>query len=121
MRNVLNEEILNKMITDYHNGINLIELSKIYGFEEQTIQKHFKKVGIRITRSNAKRFSNEEINNIICDYQNGMKPYELAKKYHRDAGTLIGKLQSLGIYKYTTHRFTDEEINLLRLYYTTED
>ena len=30
MRNVLNEEILNKMITDYHNGINLIELSKIY-------------------------------------------------------------------------------------------
>ena len=69
MRNVLNEEILNKMITDYHNGINLIELSKIYGFEEQTIQKHFKKVGIRITRGNAKKFSNEEINNIICDYQ----------------------------------------------------
>ena len=34
MRNVLNEEILNKMITDYHNGINLIELSKAYGFEE---------------------------------------------------------------------------------------
>lgn len=121
MRNVLNEEILNKMITDYHNGINLIELSKAYGFEEQTIQKHFKKVGIRITRGNAKRFSNEEINNIISDYQNGMKPYELAKKYHRDAGTLIGKLQSLGIYKYTTHRFTDEEINLLRLYYPIGD
>ena len=65
----------------------------------------------------AKKFTEKEINDIITDYENGMRPFELAKKYNRDSGTLIGKLKSLGIYKNTCYRFSDEDIEFLRVNY----
>ena len=41
MRKILTKDILECMIRDYHNGLGLVELSNKYGFQEQTIQKHF--------------------------------------------------------------------------------
>ena len=68
-----------------------------------------------------RKFSNDEINSIIFDYQNGLRPFELAKKYDRNSGTIIGKLKSLGVYKNSLHRFTDDEINFLKEHYPKGD
>ena len=77
----ITKEILDKMINDYHSGTSLIELSEKYDFQPQTIQRHFKKNGLYISKGNARKFSKEELDAIIKDYNNGMRPYELGEKY----------------------------------------
>ena len=71
----------------------------------------------------AKRFTETELNNIIKDYNNGngLKPYQLAKKYDRLSGTIICKLKDLGIYKDSNYRFTNEDIEFLKKYYPSGD
>ena len=117
MRSILTKEILDKMIEDYNYGTGLVGLSGKYKFQEQTIQKHFKTKGIRITKGSARRFEMDELNSIIRDYNNGMKPIDLGKKYNRNPTTIIGKLKDLNIYKDSTHRFTDDEIEFLQIHY----
>lgn len=54
----------------------------------------------------AKRFfTKEELDNIIKDYDNGngLRPFELAKKYDRNPSSISNKLKDLGLYKYTTY------------------
>lgn len=121
MRKILTEEILNNMVEDCHNGVGLEELSSTYGFQEQTIQKNFCKLGLSITKSNARKFTKDEIDSIVLDYKNGMKPYELATKYQRKSGTIIGKLKSIGVYEDKNYRFTEKEIELLKQYYCMGD
>lgn len=121
MRNILTNEILENMISDYHNGLDLTELSKKYNFQEQTIQRHFHTLGLRITKGKAKSFSKSELENIIKDYQNGMKPFELAQKYKRESGTIIGKLKSINIYKNSTYRFTIDDVEFLKVHYPVGD
>lgn len=67
------------------------------------------------------KFTEEELQNIISDYKNGMPPYKLAEKYKRDSGTIIGKLQRLGIYKNKNYRFTKEDIKFLKEHYPKGD
>ena len=67
------------------------------------------------------KFTDEELQRIIEDYKNGMPPYKLAEKHKRDSGTLIGKLQALGIYKNKNYRVTKEDIEFLREYYPRGD
>ena len=55
----ITKEILDKMINDYHSGTSLIELSEKYNFQPQTIQRHFKKNGLYISKGNARKFSKE--------------------------------------------------------------
>lgn len=72
----------------------------------------------------AKRFfTKEELDNIIKDYDNGngLRPFELAKKYGRPLGTIIAKLKSIGIYRNSTYRFTEKDIQFLRDYYPYGD
>ena len=121
MRRVVTEKNLEEMVNDYHNGMDLNELSDKYKFQNQTIQRKFKELGIKITISKAKKFSDEEIENIINDYNSGMRPYELASKYKRGSTTIIDKLTKLGIYKKQKHYFTDEEIEILKQYYPIGD
>lgn len=121
MRKTLTKEILNSMIADYNSGLGLVDLSEKYEFEEQTIQRHFRKSGLMITKGNARKFSKDELENIIRDYQNGMRPFELSKKYNRKSGTIIGKLKDIGIYKNTTYRFTKEDIDFLKTHYIIGD
>ena len=71
----------------------------------------------------AKRFfTKEELDNIIKDYDNGngLRPFELAKKYDRNPSS-SNKLKDLGLYKYTTYRFTAEDIQFLKDYYPYGD
>ena len=70
-----------------------------------------------------KFFTQEEIDNIIKDYNygDGLRPYELAKKYNRNPSSISNKLKSLGIYKYTSYRFTDEDIEFLKENYPSGD
>ena len=68
----------------------------------------------------AKRFfTKEELDNIIKDYDNGngLRPFELAKKYDRNPSSISNKLKDLGLYKYTTYRFTEEDVQFLKDYY----
>lgn len=70
-----------------------------------------------------KLFTKEELDNIIKDYDNGngLRPFELGKKYNRNASSISNKLKDLGIYKYTIYRFTDDDIEFLREYYPKGD
>lgn len=69
----------------------------------------------------AKRFTKEELNAIILDYNNGMKPFELAIKYHRNSGTIIGKLQDIGVYDNTTVRLSENDISQIATLYQSKD
>ena len=60
------------------------------------------------------KFTSEEIQNIVNDYIGGMPPCELAIKYKRHPGTIIGKLQNLGVYKNKNYRVTKEDIEFLK-------
>ena len=51
------------------------------------------------------KITDEEWDLIISDYKNGLKPYQLAKKYNHKDMTIINKLCSLGIYT-KKHRYT---------------
>ena len=66
-----------------------------------------------------KRFTQDELKNIIKDYNNGngLRPYELANKYNRRSSSIICKLRTLGIYKNRNHRFSNEDIDFLKKYY----
>lgn len=66
---------------------------------------------------NELRFTEKEIENIVNDYNDGMTPKELSVKYDRHSGTIIGKLKSLGVYKPTKHRFTEDEVEFIREHY----
>lgn len=67
------------------------------------------------------RFSEEELNDLIIDYKNGMTPKALSEKYKRSAGAIIVKLQSLGVFTPTKYRFTQEDIEYLKEHYPVDD
>lgn len=118
-RKIITEELFQEMYNDYKNGFSSSQIAEKYGFKKGTIASHFNKRGFYW--STAKKFSVEEIDNIIMDYNNGMKPFELAKKYHRNSATIIDKLKSIGIYKRSTYRFTNEDIEFLKVHYPLGD
>lgn len=62
----------------------------------------------------AKRFTKEELDNIIEDYQNGMTPKDLEIKYSRKSATIINKLSDIGVYKKKTRRISKEDIDFLK-------
>lgn len=61
-----------------------------------------------------KKFSQEELENIISDYKNGLKLYKLSEKYNRKPEVILAKLRTLGIYKNLNHRWNQSEIILLK-------
>lgn len=112
-RKTITEDIFQQMKYDYINGCSIDDIVEKYKFKKNTIKLHFNKHGIYF----AKRFSKEELDAIIFDYQNGMKPFELAMKYNRNSATIISKLQSINIYENSTYRFTDNDIEFLKIHY----
>ena len=80
MRKYLTRDIFDCMMNDYNNGLNLPDMADKYGFQEQTIQRHFNKYGIRFTKGNTKPFGEDELNGIIEDYKKGIRPHELQEK-----------------------------------------
>lgn len=118
-RKIITEQISQMMLEDYNAGMTITELSGKYGFKQGSISSYFNKRGISLSK--VKRFSNEELENIINDYNDGMKLYELSQKYNRDSGTIIGKLQTIGIYKCSNYRYTKEDIDFLKKYYPLND
>ena len=69
----------------------------------------------------ARKFTQQEIQDIATDYKNGMSLKELAEKYDRSDCVILGKLQSLNIYQSKTNRWTIDEIELLKKYYSNLD
>lgn len=109
------KEVYPQIYADYKDGMTISELSVKYGFKPNSIRLYFNKQGINI--STARRFSEQELNNLINDYQNGMRPFELSKKYNRNSATIIGKLKEIGLYENNNYRFTDEDIEFLKIQY----
>ena len=58
-------------------------------------------------------FSQEEINNIINDYYNGMCPKDLGIKYNRNSSSIINKLKSLGEFNPSKQKWTKGEEQIL--------
>lgn len=61
------------------------------------------------------------LDDLILDYQNGMTPKQMSDKYTISAGTIISKLQSIGIYKNKNHRFTKDDLKYLQEHYPKDD
>ena len=120
MRRIITNEIFAEIERDYNSGLDLDKISEKYGFKKESIQRKFKQNG-KVLLSTAKKFSEDELRNVISDYYSGMKPFELAKKYNRTSATIIGKLRSLDIYERTNFRFSTEDIEFLRIYYPRND
>ena len=67
------------------------------------------------------KITQELLEKIIVDYKNGMTPKQMSDKYIINAGTIISRLQSIGIYKNTTYRFTEADLQYLKDHYPKED
>ncbi len=113
------KEVYPQIYADYKNGMDIVELSEKYNFKPSSIRLYFNKQGINF--SNANKFSEQELNDIIEDYQDGLRPFELAEKYGRNSATIIGKLKEIGLYKNSNYRFTDEDIDFLKIHYPLGD
>lgn len=61
-----------------------------------------------------KRFTKEELTNIVNDYKNGISLVELGKKYSRKPPVILTKLRSIGIYEDKTTKWNKEEIQILK-------
>ena len=63
-------------------------------------------------------FNEEELKNMINDYNDGVCLKDIGLKYDRDPATIIGKLKSLGIFIPKNVRWTQEEIDFLTRNYS---
>lgn len=67
------------------------------------------------------KITQQLLDEIIVDYKNGMTPKQMSDKYKINAGTIISRLQSIGIYKNKTYRFTEADLQYLKEHYPKED
>lgn len=67
------------------------------------------------------RITQSILDNLIIDYQNGMTPKQMSDKYTISAGTIISRLQSIGIYKNKNHRFTKDDLQYLQEHYPKDN
>lgn len=68
-----------------------------------------------------KRFTKEELSNIVKDYHNGIPLYKLSEKYERKPEVILAKLRSIDVYKNKTIRWNNEELEILKNNYPTAD
>lgn len=50
-----------------------------------------------------------------------MTPKQMSDKYYINAGTIISRLQSIGVYKNKNHRFTKDDLQYLQEHYPKDD
>ena len=55
-----------------------------------------------------KRFTKEELSNIVKDYHNGIPLYKLSEKYERKPEVILAKLRSSNVYENKTIRCNNE-------------
>lgn len=58
--------------------------------------------------------SNEDISNMILDYQNGKTVKYISEKYNRAMSTTINKLTDAGVYKKRNLNLTDEDMEFIK-------
>ena len=65
------------------------------------------------------KYTKEEMLNIKTDYENGMTPKEIGKKYHRNAKSIDDKLRRMGVAKRgrRIYDFTEEDMEFLKMEY----
>lgn len=62
------------------------------------------------------KYTKEEIDNIIRDYELGMSPKEIGKKYHRSSKSIDDKLRRMGIIRrgVKVYEFTKDDMEFLK-------
>lgn len=68
-----------------------------------------------------KRYTQNELNQIINDYNNHISLSELGKKYDRNPASILKKLTDIGIYTAKNLKWTKSELNILKQNYSTCD
>ena len=73
---------------------------------------------VYLTGGDVLKFSQEEVAAIVEDYTvNHLTIKELSKKYNRNDSCIIRWLKKKNVHKYTTYRYTKDDIEYLRKYY----
>lgn len=117
---IIQDEILDKIVEDYKNGISPDKLSEKYpDFSPYQIRENLKRIGV----FKSSFFTQTELNNLKEDYKFGYSTKQLAEKYNRPEETIKKKLQSLGLYipKDTNPPYSPQEIAILKQYYPIGD
>lgn len=56
-----------------------------------------------------RKFTEEELNAIIIDYKNGIRPIDIGEKYKRNSSSIINKLKELNVYVDSRVNYTEED------------
>lgn len=91
----ITQKILKKIVELHENGFSPKSISKIItDYSESQIRNFLKKEG----KHNNHMYTEDELSQIIFDYNNHMSFVELGQKYNRHPNSIAYKLKSLGIH-----------------------
>lgn len=118
MKRMVTKEILNNMIYDYNNGYNLDQLSKKYGFQKQTIRRHFRNCGFEEFKINRHpyQYTKEDIEFLKIYYSIGDWDSIFKRFPNMTKASINTKMSNLNI-KNEVHCWTNKEVDLLRKNY----
>lgn len=113
------QEEIDKMIEMYNQGNSCKRIAEVLCRNEDSVRKKLKDYNVFKPIGNV--ISDNELENITNDYKAGMRPCELANKYNRNAGTIISRLKSIGVYVDSRNNYTKEDEEFLKECYVNED
>ena len=91
----MTEELKNKMIKDYVNGMTARDVGNKYGYCTSTICRLMKKENVSRGRYSFKRVQITE--NVIKDFKSGLYCEDIAKKYNIEVHTIYSVLDQAGL------------------------
>lgn len=107
-----------KISERYKNGELLKNLANEYKVSVDKIRKLLKQNSLYFKKY--KSVSEDELCTYIKEYKNGLTPKEISLKYNRGDSTIIRVLRKAGFYIEQTSRWNEEEIEILKTYYSVE-
>ena len=113
------QEEIDKMIEMYNQGNSCKRIAEVLCRNEDSVRKKLKDYNVFKPIGNV--ISDNELENITNDYKAGMRPCELANKYNRNAGTIISRLKSIGVYVDSRNNYTKEDEEFIKECYVNED
>jgi Mor family transcriptional regulator len=93
----LDTEEIGMIIDDYENGIVIRKIAEKFNIDNSTVKKVLIRKNIPRTRAKAITIPGNKIENIVVDYQNGMKCQEILGKYHISKTSLRRILQKSSV------------------------
>jgi len=93
---------MEQVISDYQSGMSPYQLAKKYGVSDSTIRNRLSEAGVQTrTHAESRRWIELPVDQIASDYQSGMSPKQLAKKYGVSEVVIRSRLKEAGVRKIT--------------------